>query len=871
MRVFIIPHTHWDREWYLTFNEYRLYLVRVLDKVIEGLERGDIDYFLLDGQVSALLDYLELRPWMRGRVERLVKEKKLSIGPWFTQPDEFLVSGESLIRNLLLGIRIAEEFGGVFRIGYLPDAFGHTPQLPQILRGFGIDTFLFSRGMDDEVPCQFIWEAPDGSRVFSYFMRDGYCNGHFLGIEEPYRRFMRVFTNPYSRKTIYYTYYFEEPEPDLGKIIEGITQIIKRERECGRGDYYLIMNGCDHLPAQIKLMKYLKKIKETLKIDIIVGGLEEFFDHIKAIPDLPVYRGELRKCKYRPILADVLSTRIYLKQLNFKAQKLLEKYLEPVSVIVSQLGYEYPQPLIRTLWIKLLLNHAHDSICGTSVDEVHRENVARFQEVIAAASNMMLQELYYLGNLTNKEGPKILVFNPNNWNVTGPVKVIVPGFVDVDAVVDPDSSVVPVNTRELPEGEFKEVTFIARDIPPMGYKVYGITRDKPSINNGLRIQESRVETRFFEVFIDMEHGASLVIKDKRNGRVYSGLNIIVDEGDVGDVYNYDRPDEGEDVSSLDAKASIELIEKNPEYAIIKAEYVMMIPEKAINRERSSEKVPVKVEVYYTFYKDIPRIDTRIVITNTARDHRMRALFPIDTRSDKALSEVHFYDYYRKIEEPEESDWIEQSPKVHPMQDYVAVFDDEGGILIATRGLHEYSVKKNGNKVLLYITLLRSVGSLSKDNLRSRKGHAGPPLPVPEAQCIGKIEVEYSIIPIIDLDEGVKEAKNFTQPLVGVFAEKKGSLPPKNSFFEISPNTVYVSALKMSEDGNYVILRLFNRSNTTKEAVIKSYFPIEEAWITNLKEERIRRITSSEDSIRLEIKPWRIETIALRLRSRANNS
>lgn len=866
MKIFLVPHTHWDREWYLPFNEYRLYLIRVLDRVVDGLENGLIDYFLLDGQVAAILDYLELRPQMKEKVKRLIADGKLDVGPWFTQPDEFLVSGEALIRNLIIGMSIAQKLGRCFSIGYLPDIFGHTPQLPQILLGLGIDTFLFSRGMDDEMPCEFVWEAPDGSKVISYFMKLGYCNGYFLGVERPYWKFLRVFKDPYSRVTAYYTYYEEEPEPDLDKAVKRIREIIEKMRECKKTQLYLIMNGCDHLPAQLKLKKLLEKIEEKIGAKIVVGKLKEFFDDIKKISnDLPIYKGEMRKCKYRPILADVLSTRIYLKQLNFKAQKLLEKYLEPLSVIVSKLGYEYPGTLIRNLWMKLLLNHAHDSICGTSVDEVHRENVARFQEVISAASNMFLQELYYLGNLTNEDGSKVIVFNPNNWDVTGLVEILILAHEEVGSVIGPDGSNIPVISREINDfiGDVKKIVFIAKDVPSIGYKVYRLSESKHSIREGIKIKGSEVETKFFRATIDINCGGALTLIDKRNGRKYEKLNIILDEGDVGDVYNYDKPDLDKEISSHNIKAQMSIVEGNAEYARVKVEYTMMIPRKSIDKKRSEETVPVKIEIYYTFYNEIPRIDVKTKIHNTALNHRMRAMFQVETISNETVSEIHFYDYHRDIEEKTYEDWVEVPPKVHPMHDYVGVIDKDGGLLIATRGLHEYSAKKEDNKLSLMITLLRSVGMLSKDNLKTRKGHAGPPIKVPEAQCLGEIELEYAIIPFVDFDDGVKRAKEFTQPLVGVIADKKGSLPPKLSFFKIKPDNIGLSAIKMSETGEYIVMRVFNRSAKSEKIDITSYFKIEKAWITNLKEEITKEIEILNQSIKYEIKPWKIETIAIK--------
>ncbi len=168
--VTFVPHTHWDREWYRPFQEFRSRLIRLLDSVLDILERDEkYRHFHLDGQAILLEDYLEARPEREALIPRMAREGRLSVGPWYVLPDEFLVSGESLIRNLLAGRAIAREFGGYCPVAYLPDQFGHIAQMPQILRRFGIEAAVLWRGLDYEVSRhnEFWWVAPDGSRVLA--------------------------------------------------------------------------------------------------------------------------------------------------------------------------------------------------------------------------------------------------------------------------------------------------------------------------------------------------------------------------------------------------------------------------------------------------------------------------------------------------------------------------------------------------------------------------------------------------------------------------------------------------------------------------------------------------------------------------------
>ena len=178
--VHVISHTHWDREWYLTFQQYRAKMVDLIDHLLEILDKdSDYKYFQLDGQTIILEDYLEIRPENEQKLRKYTKEGRILIGPWYTLPDYFLTSGESCIRNLIKGIRQAKEFscGKWMKIGYSPDSFGNTTQFPQLISGFGIENAVFGRWIDvRKSNAEFYWESPDGSKVLTHYMHAWYNN-----------------------------------------------------------------------------------------------------------------------------------------------------------------------------------------------------------------------------------------------------------------------------------------------------------------------------------------------------------------------------------------------------------------------------------------------------------------------------------------------------------------------------------------------------------------------------------------------------------------------------------------------------------------------------------------------------------------------
>jgi alpha-mannosidase len=351
----IVPHTHWDREWYQTHEQFRARLVRLLDRLLKLLESDPgFRHFMLDGQTIVLDDYLEVRPEARGRIEKLVGDGRLMIGPWYVLPDEWLVSGEAMIRNLRLGLRKAATFGGGMHVGYVPDQFGHVGQLPQIFRAFGFDAAALWRGVPAQIAqtC-FLWEGPDGSAIFTAYLPRGYGNAALLPL-------------------------------DPTGLADRLSREIKHLEPFARISTLLLMNGSDHLEPQSGLPAALEAASAQLPgVSAEIGSLSDYLVRAKAESprDLPVYRGELRSGLRAPLLPGCASARVPQKQADFRNDRLLTRYLEPLACWVSILGGEFDSGLLDLAWRIALENHPHDSICGCSIDRVHAQMESRFQRV----------------------------------------------------------------------------------------------------------------------------------------------------------------------------------------------------------------------------------------------------------------------------------------------------------------------------------------------------------------------------------------------------------------------------------------------------------------------------------------------------------
>ncbi|HVB22580.1 MAG TPA: glycoside hydrolase family 38 C-terminal domain-containing protein [Ktedonobacteraceae bacterium] len=455
LRIILVPHTHWDREWYQTFQQFRMRLVHTVDMLLDILDRDSaFSHFMLDGQTILLDDYLEVQPQNEERLRQYVRAGRIQVGPWYVQPDEFLVSGESLIRNLQIGLRRAADFGKPMRIGYVPDCFGHIAQLPQILQGFGIESAVFWRGVGAEAhKSEFYWAAPDGSSVLVLHLADplGYSNARVLPLSPA----------EFATRT------------------ELLASQILPKATTGT---LLFMNGSDHLepqnglPATIEaaniLLAHLSAAHEQIlaqhsetrhydSMHVEIGTLPQYLAAVQSYPremPLQTLSGEMRSSQYAHLLPAVLSTRMWIKQQNTATEHLLERWLEPLTAWAARLGMPYPEGLVRLAWRYLLQNHPHDSICGCSIDQVHRENSVRFAQSQQIAEGVIAHAMHVIVAATNTCAPfaaphkngspvPVVVFNAAPGPRTETVLVVMqlPGSLHNAVICDERGERMPFN------------------------------------------------------------------------------------------------------------------------------------------------------------------------------------------------------------------------------------------------------------------------------------------------------------------------------------------------------------------------------------------------------------------------------------------
>ncbi|MEF3307000.1 alpha-mannosidase [Paenibacillus sp. GYB003] len=859
----LISHTHWDREWYLPFETHRHLLVRLMDTLLDTLERDpEFRTFHLDGQTIMLDDYLAIRPDRKERLERLVREGRLVVGPWYVLQDEFLTSSEANVRNLQYGHRDAAKFGAVCKIGYFPDSFGNMGQAPQLLLQAGIDTAVFGRGVTPtgfnntvgepgafESPySEMMWQSPDGSKVLGILFANWYCNG----MEAPV-------------------------DPDEAKAYWDAR--LRNADKYASTPHLLFMNGCDHQPVQTDLSEAIRTARRLYPdVEFVHSSFAEYVDAVKAtVPDdLAVVRGELRSQRTAGwyTLVNTASSRLYLKRMNHRVQTMLEKVAEPLAAVASSLGHPYPAHLLEYGWKTLMQNHPHDSICGCSVDAVHREMVTRFEKSGQVAENIVgdclraiaahIDTSAFAAFGEDGEGSAafpFVVFNASGWDREGTVSVVLTvqrryfseGAPDklardmrelqlpAGTLVDERGRDIPHTLEDLgvrfgydlPDDRFRQpymgrqirLTFHSGRVPSIGYKSFAWIsgrRAEPSsaaaLYEPVAVDGRTLENRFVKVAI--EDDGTLTVTEKTSGRVYAGLGVLEDTGDIGNEYVYKQSADGEAITTAGRAADIRLVEDAGYRAAFEIVHRLDIPVSADERlaaemadmtpipkreaGRSKETVATDIRVSVRLEAESRAVRLRVAFDNKSGDHRLRLLVPTDAKSD-----VHYADSIFEVARRDTipaPEWQNPSNCQH-QHAFVSVRDEEGGLTVANRGLQEYEVLRDGRSTIA-VTLLRSTGELGDWGV----------FPTPEAQCIGPGEAELCLIPHAGGGEAhayaaYEEAYRYQVPWQTVqTVPSSGTLPATHSFLRWSGERLAFSSLKGCERTGDWMARWFNMSD-----------------------------------------------------------
>jgi 2-O-(6-phospho-alpha-D-mannosyl)-D-glycerate hydrolase len=794
-RILIVSHFHWDREWYRSFQEFRGRLVDAVDAVLD-LAATDPEFrFVLDGQAIVLEDYLVIRPERRADLVAGLASGRLAAGPWYVQPDSLLPSGETHVRNLLLGREVAGALGPVSSVAYVPDSFGHPAQFPQLFTGFGLDPFVYWRGNGSELDAlgpQYVWTAPDGSAVRAWQLPEGYFSAGGL-----------------------------DADGDIASTTERVRVVIDRIVKAG-GDPVLLMNGFDHLPAD----------ESTTQVAALVGArrllLDDAATELAAADALTAWSGALVGGRTTNLLPGVWSARMPLKLRNRAVETLLSAWAEPWVALGRALGLADERPALRAAWKSMLCNQAHDSICGCSIDPVHERMRARYDDAEGLGRATLQRVLERLAGRTltrdtpRREDQTAVVFNASATPRTDVVRIPLEGFppwrasvtrFDMHPLAMPSfrgvtvdgrparlvAATDPTRVRFLPGVGGLDVEFVADAVPAFGvrhYKVEPAAESRDEVDDGREIEAGATR-----VTVGAQGTLSITIE----GRTFDDLFGIEDAIDCGDSYDAD-PDPVRDI----AVRSV---------TVQRTRHASGIERLRVTRELD---LIGSLALEACVAPGVPFVRCAVTLDNRETDHRLRLRFPTG-RPVETFDAATTFDTVRRTTVPvDDTAWIHQAPRTFPHQGWIAV----NGLVVGAPGLPEAEVTPDGE---VLVTLVRSVGAIARIQLRTRPQPAGPEMMAPGAQTQGRVAGTVTIAHSPG-DAGAAEIG-----LIGVLGGDTPLLEPGRSLLELSARQCVLSACKPAQDGDGMIVRVLNPADEPEDVTLRFGLDVRRARPVRLDE------------------------------------
>lgn len=867
-QIDVVPHTHWDREWYAPFQTFRLKLVHLIDDLLDLLE-GDASFaeFLLDGQVAVIDDYLAIRPEHEQRLRSLAAAGRLTVGPWYILMDEFLVSGETIIRDLQAGIRRGAAFGGVMDVGYLPDMFGHVAQMPQILRQAGFEHTVVWRGVPSAVDTNaFWWDAPDGSRVRAEYLVAGYGNGAAI--------------------------------PDDAKAL--IRRLQAHVEEMGPflqpGAPLLFMNGTDHQRPQAWLGRVVAEVNDLQKdYHLSITSLPQYLS--KAPTDgLPTWRGELRSGNRSNLLMGVGSNRVDVKQAAARTERTLERLAEPLSALFLPAA-SWPRAFLDVAWQNVIRNAAHDSICACSVDEVVDAVIHRFAEARQIAEGLTDEALATLGRSMAEAGT--VVVNPSSRSRGGMVEVVMPAAGEAGehtqvlsernglpkmmtfdgetlknmlgliqgARIDTDMYITDVTLEEDATG--LDITIVIGTEPRDGVPVEEIKRDlftrltaRPDTQVRLRLDQPPIRRLLARVAdvpaygwqaltpvplshpvraeqatsdVTLTNGTTSVVVDANTGTFsingLKGFGRLVDGGDHGDTYNFSPP-ATDTIVDLPDEVTVRIGDRGPvrATAVIGARYTW--PDRIDGqpgKRVGSHDVEVTTTVELRADEELVRVRTAFV--NPSRDHRLRVHLPLPEPAPTSQAECAFDVVERGLTAEGRAD--EFGLPTFPSRRFVSA----GGLTVVHEGLLEYElvdIEHSGQAGhpptgqaaahTLALTLLRATGMLSRLGMSLRPLPAGPMTPLDGPQLLGPVEAQYALL--VGQADPYRLVDEADLPLRTIGSFGGGERGPSGSALAI--DGAEVSAVR--REAGALEVRVFNPTDSPTAVTIED----RSGWLVDLR-------------------------------------
>ncbi|CAM3680798.1 Mannosylglycerate hydrolase [Vibrio aerogenes CECT 7868] len=882
--VHVIPHTHWDFEWYFTHPESSVQLVYHMDDLLQALRSGQLNQYILDGQMSIVEDYLELVPENRQELQRLVKHGHLKTGPWYTQCDQLIVSGESIVRNLLLGIRAAEALGKCWMMGYAPDAFGQSIDMPKIYAGFGIQHSVFWRGLSsDTCPWrEFNWRSEDGSEVSCYQIRNGY--------------------------------YLAEPQ------IAGMApdDIVAMVSQGSRSTHVPFPFGADQIKTDTGLKDRLTHYNQHTHAghQFVESSYEALFAGIQAQVSEPfIVEGEMIDAQFSKIHRSIYSTRYDHKQLNDQVETRLTHVLEPLMVLADHLGIPYKSSMVNSIWKQLLRCHAHDSAGGCNSDRTNQQILQRLvhaDQMSAAGVDFLLRKLSESVGCSDVPD-KVVFYNTLPYarcdRVIAGMDTEQPHFTLhdetgawVDFTVLKSERCYRGSVRRSENEHDPSLYYYQHQIevmlalPALGLRCLHVRENSPQ--SGQSQQMAWPELKHSQSPLQMAHSqctitfadGRLTLDDHQTGAHWPDFLFVRDMGDDGDNYDYSPPEQ-DWILRLDFSDTDVQVRHTSLSQTMMIEGSWLLPANLAERQQQKRSVKVPFRLELTLADEQP-LDIRLEIENRACDHRMQLVCSTDVMTTDSVADTPFGTVSRPHLHPRIDDWREKSWKeepscIYPLLHHVSLCHPEKSLTLLSCGIKEYEVIQplkgdtsgSGESGDLALTLFRSVGWLGKPDLKRRPGIASGQqfkyIPTPDSQLLQRMSFRSGLIVNRQFNpaEIMQQWQRFAVPALSYQQQELNRFTNTMKYFGVNPleqpvpallSLLHVdapglvcSALKRAEpdgDGEGVVIRLYNPSSSALDHAGEIQLPagVTQAFEVNLNEAVCRESAIEAGRVRLGV-------------------
>jgi len=860
----LIPHTHWDREWYLTRGQFGARLIRMIDRLVELLKaEPGIPGFLLDGQTVLLEDYLRVRPDREPLIRELVTGGRIETGPWYVLADEQIPSGESLIRNLLLGKVDTARLGRRMDVLYSPDAFGHPAVLPMLAREFGLEGAVVWRGIPGRDDADlFTWRAPNGSSVVAYQLpRDGYEIGSSLA------------SDPRELKRAW---------PAL------------RERLVARAgsDHVALFVGADHHFARADLLPLRDRLAQMEpQHEVRLSRLQDFIDLVRSgngaeTRSYPAIAGEQRwSYGYTWTLQGVHSTRAPLKRRNSRLELWLERYAEPLAALAAR----NLKPSLAHAWRTLVQCHFHDSLGGCCADQVALDVESRLSNVEGVVREVVRESLHRLvshdpdaaRDRPSHPSPSLVLWNPAPRRRSGLVLATTTWFRR-DVLVGPPGDrqprmgngyqpfvlatstgeLIPVQVLDIvgaqerldaalhypdqDEVDLVRVAFKSSDVPGLGTALLTPVAGGGR-TTGPQVRVTRGKLCSDTIEVDPDRDGSVRLRDLSSGREFTDLLVLEDEADEGDSYTFSPASHGEARRIRPGRTRV--VARGPLVAALETKW-------------SGRGVQARFLVMVSACDSVVRCT--LEVNNQGSNHRLRVRCPTGIAGVAALVGAQLGALMREaVGNPAGRFQAETPVRTAPAHRFVAV-NSTGGLGLFCPGFFEYELTPDGD---LLLTVLRSVGDLSRGDLVTRPGHAGWPTATPLAQCHGVDRMDFALAPLSGNDDAVSLHRMWEDcflPIRGTwFRDWLPHAVAETPGIELEGDGLVLSAVKPAQESGGIIVRCYNLRDKSVPGSLRAGITLASATLCRADESPIESLKVDKGGmVRFSVSPYSVATILL---------